>query len=162
LVTVLVILGILTLIALPLVGNTNTSTGEAALRTNLAALRNGIELYANQHNGNYPAAVGDGTNALGTEAAFVSQLTQYSNAAGAVSAAKSASYPYGPYLKYGIPQVTAGPLNGTTGVSVTNSSSALSADGTPTKGWKYSYVTGQLICNSSTVSSDGTTPYSQY
>ena len=162
LMTVLVILGILTLIALPLVGNASTSTGEAALRTNLASIRNAIELFANQHNGSFPSAVSDGTNAAGTEAAIVSHLTQYSNAAGAVSASKSATYPYGPYLKYGIPQVTAGPLKGSTGVSVTNSASALTADGSPTKGWKYSYVTGQLICNSTAVSSDGATTYAQY
>ncbi|NOS99700.1 MAG: type II secretion system protein [Phycisphaerales bacterium] len=161
-VTVIVILSILTLIAVPLIGNVNTSTGEAALRGNIAALRNAIELYANQHNGLYPAAAGDGSNALGTEAAFTAQLTKYSNAAGAVSASKSASYPYGPYLKQGIPSVTAGPLAGNSQVSVTNSGTALSADGSPTSAWKYSYVTGQVICNSSAASSDGVTTYAQF
>ncbi len=160
-VAVVVVLGILTLLALPMLGNTNTTTGEASVRGNLAAMRNAIELYANQHNGLYPAAASDGTNALGTEAALVAHLTQYSNVAGVVSATKSATYPYGPYLKYGIPEVTAGPLKGNSGTSVTNAATALAADGSPTKGWKYSYVTGQVICNSAATMSDGTTALSQ-
>ena len=119
-----------------MVGDVSTSTGEASLRSNLAALRNAVELYANQHNGDYPAAVTDGTNGAGTEAAFITQLTQYSDGSGVVSVSASASYPYGPYMKLGIPQVTTGPLSGNGGVSVTNSGSPLTADGSPTKGWK--------------------------
>jgi len=83
-ITVVIILAILSLIALPMVGNASTTTGEAALRSNLAALRNAVELFANQHNGNYPSAIGDGTNAAGSENAFINHLTQYSNAAGTV------------------------------------------------------------------------------
>ena len=161
-VTVVIILAILAMIAIPMTGDTTASAGEAALRGNVAALRNAIELFANQHNGNYPAAIGDGSNGAGTEAAFVSHLTLYSNAAGAVSSAKSASYPYGPYLKFGVPEVTAGPLKGDSGIVVTNSSTSLAADGTPAAGWKYSYVTGQIICNSSAASSDGATAYSSF
>lgn len=161
-IAVVMILGILTLIALPLVGDINTSTGEAALRGNVASLRSAIELYANQHNGLYPAAAGDGSNAAGTEAAFIAQLAQYSNAAGVVSATKSASHPYGPYLKLGIPSVTTGPLTGNNQINVTAGGAALTPDGSPTKGWKYSHVTGQIICNSGATSSDGVTALAQF
>ncbi len=161
-VSVIVILSILALVAMPMVGDVNTTTGEATLRGNLASMRNAIELYANQHDGVYPAGATDGTNAIGTSAAYIAQLTQYSNAAGVVSAAKSASYPYGPYLKYGIPTATTGPLSGNSGVSVTNSATALAGDGSPANAWKYSYVTGQLICNSTALSSDGVTTLAQF
>lgn len=154
-IAVVIVLGILALIALPSVGDVTTTTGERSVRSNVAALRNAIELYVNQHNGVYPAGASDGSNGVGSEAAFVSQLTQYSNAAGVVSSTKSASHPYGPYMKFGVPSVTAGTLNGNNGVSVSNSATALAADGSPTKGWKYSYVTGQIICNSTATDSDG-------
>ncbi len=154
-IAVVIVLGILALVALPSVGNVTTTTGERSVRSNVASLRNSLELYANQHNGVYPSGATDGTNALGSEGAFVSQLTQYSNAAGVISSSKSASFPYGPYLKFGVPSVTAGPVNGNSGVSVTSSASAIAADGSPTKGWKYSYVTGQIICNSSATDSGG-------
>ncbi len=154
-IVVVIILGILALIALPSVGDVTTTTSERSVRSNLAALRNAIELYANQHNGVYPAGATDGSSGLGTEGAFVGQLTKYSNAAGVVSSTKSASYPYGPYLKMGVPSVTAGSLNGNNGVSVSSSATALSADGSPSKGWKYSYVTGQIICNSTATDLDG-------
>ncbi len=153
---VIILLSIVSLVAIPLVGDVSTSSGEATARGNVATLRSAIELFYNQHNGLYPSAVTDGANALGSEAAFITHLTQYSNAAGVVSATKSSSYPYGPYLRLGVPKITVGPLNGNSNVSVTNAATALTADGSPTQGWKYSYVTGQIICNTTATSADGT------
>jgi prepilin-type N-terminal cleavage/methylation domain-containing protein len=157
-----IILGIVAALTIPLVAGYKTSGDETALRSDLALLRSGVEMFAADHNGAFPGSVTDGTNPAGGEAALVAHLSKYSNADGEVADAKSAAYPFGPYLPTGIPKVTIGPLEGTNGVKVVAGSGALAADANPAKAWMISTVTGQVICNCGQVSSDGTTAYEAF
>lgn len=133
LIIVIIILGILAALAIP---QFTTSTDDAkisTLKADLAVLRNAITLYYAQHNSTYPGAT------------IVTQLTQYTKADGTVSASKDVAYPYGPYLT----KFPENPMGGTApaGVTVVTSTAALTADATPTTGWKYSSATGSIIAN---------------
>ena len=54
---VVIILAILAAIVIPQFSSSTTDANEAALDSNLNALRSAIELYKAQHNGVYPGAV---------------------------------------------------------------------------------------------------------
>ena len=81
-------------------------------------MRSAIELYYAQHNlGHRSAQEIDGTTgptAAEAATAFVQQLTQYTDASGAVSATKTTTAKYGPYIKGG--QMPANPMNNGTNV----------------------------------------------
>jgi len=99
LVIVIVILGIIGAIAVPRMSAGASGAGESSFVTDLAALRNAIELYAAEHGGEYP-----------TEAAIVDQLTQYTNSAGATSATPTSTHIFGPY-RHAIPTLKVGTTN---------------------------------------------------
>jgi prepilin-type N-terminal cleavage/methylation domain-containing protein len=100
---VVILLGILAMLIIPQVGVSTEDAKLNTLQTNVQGLRNAVELYYAQH-GEYPgakkqtdgAAVASDAEA---EAAFVPQLTQYTDGDGKVSATKNSTYKYGPYLK---------------------------------------------------------------
>lgn len=160
LVVVVLILGILAAIAAPKVFRGSDDAAETALRQNLAVIRDAIELYALEHDGRYPGAVSDGTNAAGTEAAFLNQLLMYTSKDGEVSATKDANHPYGPYLRKNFPAIPVGPNRGKNDVAVKGTGQPLVPDGTTA--WMYDYLTGEFIANTDQVSSDGTTTYDQF
>lgn len=160
LVVVVLILGILAAIAAPKVFRGSDDAAEAALRQNLAVIRDAIELYALEHGGRYPGSTGDGTNAAGTEAAFLNQLLMYSSVDGTVSNTKDASHPYGPYLRKNFPPIPVGPNRGSNTVSVKGTGQPLTPDNTTA--WMYDYVTGEFIANTDQLSSDGVTAYSEF
>ena len=152
LVIVIIILGILAALAIPQFVSSTKDAQEATLRGDLAVLRNAINLYYHQHASIYPGAKkvdgsGDDTGAGDNPVAFVNQLTQYTDKTGKVSAALDrTNYPFGPYLMTAVPS---NPLatTGASTVSVTTDTGAVTADGSPTTGWKYSKATGQIIAN---------------
>jgi prepilin-type N-terminal cleavage/methylation domain-containing protein len=159
---VVILLGIIAAISIPLVFGYRGQADETSLRSDLAALRGAIEMFAADHDGAYPASIGDGTHAAGSADAFVWHLTRYSNAAGQTSESKDAAYPFGPYVQGEVPKVTVGPLAGGNSVLIVSSSGDLSGDANPAKAWKYSTVTGQIICNCLDVAQDGSTRYDQF
>ena len=159
---VVILLGIVAAMTIPVVAGYQTQADETSLRSDLALMRSAIELFAADHNGAFPALIGDGTHAAGSPEAFVAHMTQYSNADGEVSQTKGTDYPFGPYLPQGVPNVTVGPLAGGGAVKVTSSASNMDADGSPTMAWKYSTVTGQIICNTQQLATDGTTRYDRF
>jgi prepilin-type N-terminal cleavage/methylation domain-containing protein len=155
---VVIIIGILAAVAIPQFSDSATDAKSAALDSDLAAMRNAIELYYHQHTSKYPGIikthkVGAGAAVAHTnvEQAFAYQLTMFSDAFGNTADTKdAAAFPYGPYLKRGIPTnplPAAGALGAPASVSVGTDTGPLSADGTPTTGWKFSSATGQLIAN---------------
>ncbi|MCA9764707.1 MAG: prepilin-type N-terminal cleavage/methylation domain-containing protein, partial [Gemmatimonadetes bacterium] len=102
---VIIIIGILAAIAVPQFTNSTLDAKESTLVSNLATLRNAIELYYHQHSGKYPGAVDDTdgsgapADATAAAAAFVNQLTQYTNKDGKASTTLDrTTYPFGPYL----------------------------------------------------------------
>ena len=157
LVIVIVILGVIAAIAIPRISSGSKNAGEAALRANLATMRNAIDWYYGEHNMTFPGAKTDGLNPAGSAEAFASQLTQYSNVDGAVSENKDPAYPYGPYVRGKIPTLSIGLNIGSNGITVGSQLSplvAVTADGT---GWVFSTATGEIIANSTQTSNDGST-----
>jgi prepilin-type N-terminal cleavage/methylation domain-containing protein len=162
LVIVIVILGIIAAIAIPRISSGSKNAGESALKADLASLRNGIDWYYGEHKNIFPGANGDGAGgAANSEAAFVSQMTQYSDADGNVSPDKDPAYPFGPYIRNKFPKSPVGPNNGSNGVTVVAQDTALTTSPVDGKGWVYSTSTGQIISNSNLTGNDGVA-YSEY
>lgn len=157
LVIVIVILAVISAIALPRVSRGAKGADQSALGQDLGVLRNAIEIYAAEHGGDFPGAkaAGGTFGALGTELAFKNQLTQYTDKAGAVSATKTGTFIYGPYL-HKIPPAPVGANGGSTVTSVANTGPAVTAG---TEGWVYNYVTGGIIVNSSATDESGSKTY---
>jgi len=126
-VIVVAILAILAAIGIPRMSRGSRGASDSALKSNLALLRNGIDLYSAEHNGDYPAV-----------ATFANQLTQFTDSAGATSATKDSTHIYGPYLRT-IPPLTVGAHKGDSGVS---------ADGSGANdGWVYTASSGAIVAN---------------
>lgn len=161
---VIIIIGILAAVAIPQFSDVSVNAKVAALDQNLSCMRAAIELYQYQHNDTFPgkAATHRATAAAAAAAhadaptTFALQLTMYSNAAGDTCAEKNAAFPYGPYLKQGVPE---NPLPAATAVgaaatvNVTADTTPLSADNSPATGWKASSETGEFIANNSAYAS---------
>ena len=105
---VVIILAVLAAIVVPQFSSSTDEAKEAALRSTLLEMRNAVELYYHQHNSKYPGYYKtDGTGASSTDAeaqaAFLNQLTLYTDINGKTAVAKdlAADPPikYGPYLK---------------------------------------------------------------
>ena len=145
--------------------SSSKNASESALKADLQTIRNAIDWYYGEHNNTFPGAIGDGVNAANTAGALISQLTQYSNAAGVVSASKAAAFPFGPYLRSGFPTLPAGANAGkgslATEITVGNTAGPLSASPPDGTGWHYNTMTGEFIANATDTGNDGKT-YDQY
>jgi prepilin-type N-terminal cleavage/methylation domain-containing protein len=98
LVIVIVIIGILAAIAIPRLSRGAAGASESALSSNLAILRNSIDLYAAEHDGKFPTVLN-----------YKDQLTRYSDVTGTQFAdTKTDPCKYGPYLRK-IPPLPLGP-----------------------------------------------------
>ncbi len=164
LLVVIIIIGILAAVAIPQFGDSSADAKQSALKENLRTLRAAVEKYHIDHTSVYPGAVkthratAAGAPAAHASAAeaFLKQMTAYSNDAGDTCDEKNASFPYGPYIKRKLPD---NPLPAATatgdpdGVSVVTDTTPITADGTPTVGWKYSSARGEFIANSATYAS---------
>ena len=155
---VIVIISILAAIAIPQFLGSTQDANESTLKADLTALRNAIELYYHQHNdqtggedSKYPG--GNATGEGPVETAFLAQLTNYSNSYGTTSSTLDRdTYPYGPYLKTGMPD---NPLPNTTalmdaaGLDIQLTGAALTADDAAADGWAYDVMSGAIIANNS-------------
>ena len=147
---VVIILGVLAAIAIPQFSGNTEDAKLSALDTSLSELRGAVEMYYHQHSNVYPGAKkpADGTaiaSATDAAAAFILQLTLYSKANGVTSVTKSAAFPYGPYLKKGLPK---NPYNSlTTVVADIAEDDITAAANSGTAGWKFYTITGRLIAN---------------
>ncbi len=160
LVIVIVIIGIIAAIAIPRVGRASRNAGESALSSNLAVLRNAIELYSSQHNGLFPGQNADGS--VGDETLFIDQLTKYTKEDGTTNATYDAAsgFTLGPYLRKGIPPAPVGAKKGNTGVKVGNSGPAV--DAASDTGWVYNATTGDIIVNSDADNEAGSSTFDTY
>ena len=142
---VVIILAILAAVVVPQFAASTDDAKAAALDTTLANMRSSLDLYYQQH-GEYPSALGDGSNAANSTAAFLSQLTQFTDAQGDVSTTKDATHIYGPYLrKAAIPTE---PITNSAALEiVTTGALGMTATGGDPGGWKFDNVTGQFIVN---------------
>ncbi len=129
---VVIILGILAAVVIPQFGSASSEAKESALMSDLATLRNAIDLYRLQHNEVYPGNL-DGETSWDD---FVAQLTAGTDVAG------DAGSDFGPYIRTGIPR---NPINSlATGVE-----GAIPDDPDDTSGWLYDASTGEIRANSS-------------
>jgi len=163
---VVIILAIMSAIAIPQFGSSTEDAKVSSLETNLAELRAAVELYYHQHNSRYPGSYdeADGTTALtipaDAQAAFIAQLTQYTDRNGKVAGVKDATFKYGPYIKKStLPKNPF--LDGTAAVGVVadtteaDITALITVDGTT--GWKFYTKTGRVVANDNTPPlSDGT------
>ena len=137
LVIVIVIIGIIAAIAIPRMSRGTAGAATGALQADLAVLRNAIELYTAEHDGNAPGAT------------IVAQLTTHTNSAGTTQATKDAAHPYGPYIK-AIPSLPVGTNKGHSTVTVETNAATTAPDATSMgggEGWWYNSVLVDIRAN---------------
>lgn len=141
---VAVILGILAAVVVPQFSTNTDSTKAQALKSNLAAMRSAIDLYAQQHAGAYPGVKEAGTGAGANSAeAFKAQLTQFTTEAGAASTTKSASS-LGPYLR----SIPVEPISGKSVVTMDTATATLGSSATgDAAGWRFVTQTGEFMAD---------------
>ena len=161
LIIVVVILGVIAAIAIPRVSSGASQSQETSLISSLASIRRAFDTYAAEHNGAFPGKNADGQGGAAlTEAAFLSQLTQYSDAAGNTSATPTAQHRFGPYLR-SFPGVPVGPNQGSKTVAIDTVSSPPLATG-GSEGWVYNPLKGEIIANTDEANAAGTRAYDEY
>jgi prepilin-type N-terminal cleavage/methylation domain-containing protein len=159
LLVVLLILGVLAALAVPRFSRAAVDSPAARVRESLSLLRNAIERYYLDH-GAYPGQHDDGVSGPGTPAAFVNQLTRFTDERGDVSKAKDATHAFGPYLRKGIPPCPVPPRAGMTGVALSATPPRYIATAAEA-GWIFNCQTGDVAANSDEVDGEGL-PYDQY
>jgi len=133
-VIVVAILAILAAIGIPRMSRGSRGAGDSALRSNLALLRNSVDLFTAEHNGLFPAV-----------ATFTNQLTTFTDEFGATSTTKTTTHVFGPYIRR-IPILTVGAKKGKNGVSVDGAG----AD----DGWVYDPNSGAVTPNTTATELD--------
>jgi prepilin-type N-terminal cleavage/methylation domain-containing protein len=154
LVVVIVIIAILAAIAIPRMSRGSAGAGNSALAANLSLVRTAVNLYAIEHNNAFPGA--DPND-------FVGKLTKFTDAGGTVSATKTSTAKYGPYLA-AIPPCPVGE-----NAAKTTASKVLfdSANSPPVpnpaggEGWVYNPTTGEFLANTAQ-SDDGGKAFKDY
>lgn len=139
---VVLILGILAAVVIPQFGSSSQDAKISALKSNLGAVRQALELYALQHNGNYPDASDDATT-------FVNKLTLFSKTDGTTSDVDRANFPLGPYIKTGMP---ANPMVDDASADAVYIDTSVTGIGTfvhsgAGEGWHYKTLTGEFVAN---------------
>jgi prepilin-type N-terminal cleavage/methylation domain-containing protein len=171
---VIIILGILAMVIIPQITVSTEDAKVTTVKANLLSMRGAIEVYYAQHNMTYPGVkpAGGTYGTADTAAALLSQLTMFSNSAGTVATAYSATndpltnFVYGPYIKGGA--LPANPFNNnavvtydTSVVDITNVIGLKrAADGLT--GWKYLSKFGILFANDESSPANTDTPHKQY
>lgn len=135
LVVVIVIIGIIAAMAIPRLSRGTAGAGDSALAGNLATVRTALNLYAAEHNNKYP-----------TQAKFTEQLTKFTNANGDDNAARSASYPFGPYLM-AIPPCPVGSQANPTAIAFDATAGPIPTPTSDVGGWIYNPGTGEFRAN---------------
>ena len=142
---VVIILGILAAIVIPQFTEASTEARISNLRTNLQTIRSQLLLYKTQHLEIYPGAT------------FTTQMTQYSDLAGAVSATPDTDHPFGPYLQ-------SIPINPFSGVNtmriVTGASTVFSCS--DDAGWYFNSTTGEFRADLTTADEHKTADGTQF
>lgn len=162
---VVIILAVLAAIVVPQFGSSTEDANISTLKANLASLRSTVEVYYQQHNSRYPGAflASDGTTASadGTcPAAFLDQLTLYTDKNGKTSGLKTAVFKYGPYVKDDT--LPTNPfLDGAAASAILCDTAAFNLDtdsvsvGATATGWKFYTQVGRLIPNDKVTLTDG-------
>ena len=130
---VVIILGILAAVVIPQFNTAAAESKEAALASNLATIRQAVELYKVQHNDTFPTA------------SIVTQLTSGTDVTGA------AGTKYGPYIRNIFP---ANPIDSLATVATP---ATMPAAPTAAGGWIYATGNGEFRANVAGAGPSGTT-----
>jgi prepilin-type N-terminal cleavage/methylation domain-containing protein len=140
LVVVVVIIGVLAAIAVPRMSKGSAGAGASTLELNLALVRDAIERYKVEHDGDRPA---------GLAATVIEQLTKVTDVDGNRNATKSRNqatgHVYGPYLRV-LPPLPVGSKRGRATLKVVNDDdyAPQSADA---EAWLYDAESGRFRAN---------------
>ena len=147
---VVIILGILAAVAIPQFGSSTDDAKLSTLDSNLAQMRNAIELYHLEHNSEYPGEKSSADNsvaALGVCATSLPlQMTRYTTMTDHTVLTAHAAGVKGPYIKND--KMPNNPFTGTNTVVCVDTNDI--SDATVTAGgaaWKFYRVTGKFIAN---------------
>ena len=135
LVIVVAIIAIIAAIGIPRLSRGTRGAADSAVSSNLAVLRNAIDLFAAEHADTFPTA-----------AAITNQLTQYTDVSGNTNATKDTTYIYGPYIR-SIPPLPVGAKKGSTGIAAADANDV---------GWIYTQATGTIKTNTTASEKDDT------
>jgi general secretion pathway protein G len=158
---VVVILGILATIVIPQFSNASIVARENALKDDLRYIRTQLQVFRAQHLDVSPGYPGGVTTAAPTEAAFLDQMTHYSDQNGNTSATQSVVYKFGPYLG----RIPENPVNGVATIKMIPNGTAMPAPQASEAnqyGWIYKPSTQEIIANLTGNDSTGQTPYAKY
>ena len=131
---VVLILGILAGVVIGQFANTTRDAGVTALKDNLRAMRSALQIYLAEH-GTFPSVAG-----------FANQMTQYTDAAGNVSADKTTTHKFGPYILQ-MPALPVGVNKGAATVTGMSYSAGF--------GWQFDVATGEIRANCQPSETDG-------
>jgi prepilin-type N-terminal cleavage/methylation domain-containing protein len=153
---VVILMGILAAVIIPQISMSTDEAKLNALTTDLAGMRNIIEVYYLQHNNTYPGAKdgmgGIPPNAAAAATAFFQQLTQYTDLNGVVSTTKTAAAKFGPYIKSvklpANPYLQQPDASQVTCDLTTDDITDRTISG-GTEGWKFYIKTGVFVANDS-------------
>ncbi|RKY21887.1 MAG: general secretion pathway protein GspG [Planctomycetota bacterium] len=135
---VVIILGILAAVVIPQFNSAANESKESALASNLATMRQAVEMYKVQHDDAFPNATD-----------VVAQLIAGTDKDGTPGTV------YGPYLRNGIPK---NPISGNE--TIADGTGAMGTAPTDaTGGWKFDAVTGEFRANVSGAGPSGTDFY---
>jgi general secretion pathway protein G len=136
LVVVVMILGILAAVAAPKLLDTSATATDNGVRQTLAVVRDAIERYAAENGGTLPGATDQ------SEATFKTDIE--------------------PYLRGPFPECPVGDFSDPSGIDMV-AGSDITAGASATKGWRYSYESGEFIINSASTSvSDDSISYEDF
>jgi len=130
---VVIILGILAAVVIPQFNTAASESKESALASNLATIRQAIEMYKVQHDDTFP------------DSNVIAQLTAGTKLDG------TAGSKYGPYLRNSFPK---NPINGDASV---NAVGTMPGSPSGTQGWIYDTGTGEFRANVSGSGPSGVT-----
>ena len=145
---VVVILGILAAIVIPQFASSTQDARVAALDTSLSNVRAVVDLYFQQHD-EYPSRNIDGAGgAANSAAAFLSQLSQYTDVNGDVALSVDVTHTLGPYFKKA--EIPTEPMTASSALEISTAGAlGMTASIGDPGGWKFDNRTGQFIVNHS-------------
>jgi general secretion pathway protein G len=127
---VVIILGILAAIALPAFSNSTKEAKENMLRENLRVIRTQLGSYRAQHRDVSPGYPTGNPAGAPSEALFIEQMSNSSNAYGDSAAANR---PYGPYLR----EMPKNPITGDNSIKILGDGEEFPAAADNSSGWIY-------------------------
>jgi general secretion pathway protein G len=149
---VVVILGILAAIVVPQFSNASLVARENTLKDDLRYLRTQVMVFKAQHTDVAPGYPGGNVTTTPTSAAFIDQMTQYTDQNCSTSATQTATQKLGPYLS----KMPNNPINGLTTVLVLADGATLPTAPTNGYGWIYQPKTQTFLSDATGTDRDGT------